>query len=81
MAACFEGAPPKTLGRQVSLWISRLSKGVERERREWAENVQVGVKVDDADGTVGSCDAAEKRQGDGVVAAESDDSGECLAFE
>ena len=32
MAACFEGAPPKTLGRQVSLWISRLSKGVERER-------------------------------------------------
>ena len=53
----------------------------EEERMGWVENVQVGVKVDDADGTVGSCDAAEERQGDGVVAAEGDDSGECLAFE
>lgn len=37
-------------------------------------DLQMAVKVDDADGTVGSDYAAKKRKGDGVVAAEGDDS-------
>jgi hypothetical protein len=39
------------------------------------------VEVDDGDGAVGAGDAAEEREGDGVVAAEGDDAGEGLALE
>ena len=41
--------------------------------------VEVRVKVDDGDGAVGSVDAAQEREGDGVVAPEGDDSREGLA--
>lgn len=41
--------------------------------------VEVGVEMDDADGTVGFCDGAEEGEGYGVVAAEGDDAGEGAA--
>lgn len=41
--------------------------------------VKVGVEVDDGNGTVGSCDGAEERKSDGVVAPQGDQSGESSA--
>lgn len=40
----------------------------------------MAVEVDDGDGAVCSVDGAEERQGDGVVTAEGDDSGESLSL-
>ena len=39
------------------------------------------VKVNDRDRTIGTVDAPQQGQGDGVVAAERDDARQCLAFE
>lgn len=44
----------------------------------WA--LQMAVEVNDADGTVFTVDAAQQRQGDGVVTAEGDDTRKRLAL-
>jgi hypothetical protein len=41
--------------------------------------LQVAVKVDDSDGSVFSVDGTKKRECDGVVSSESDQTGECFA--
>jgi len=46
----------------------------------WLPGVQVRVEVDDCDRAVGAVHAAEQRQGDGVVTAESDHTRERLAL-
>ena len=71
MLACSEGAPPKTLGRQVSLdggVIGSFKGGNTRVDL----GLQMAVKVDDGDGPVFSVDGTEKGEGDGVVASEGD---------
>jgi hypothetical protein len=42
--------------------------------------IEMGVEVDDGDWTIGAVDAAEERQGDGVVASQGDDAGEGMSF-
>ena len=42
--------------------------------------VEMAVKVDDGDGTVSTVDGAQKGEGDGVVTAKGDDTGEDLAL-
>lgn len=41
--------------------------------------VEMAVKVNHRDGSVGTVDGAQQRQGDGVVASESDETGQRLA--
>ena len=53
MEACFEGAPPKTLGRQVSLFI------VSELNQSTPEDVQMTVEVNHTDGAIGSVDASK----------------------
>lgn len=78
MDACFVGAPPKTLGRQVSLIgaVRELLVGGWRKR-----GLQMRVEVNDADGTVCTVNASEKWQSNGVVAAESDHTGKRCSLE
>lgn len=44
-----------------------------------AAGLQMTVKVNNGDGTVGCDDAAEEGKGDGVVASESDDAWKSFA--
>lgn len=43
-------------------------------------SVKVGVKVDDADGSIGSVDGSEKWQSDGMIATKRYDSRQCFAL-
>ena len=66
MLACSLGAPPKTLGRQVSLCEGQhVGLGVWKE----GGDVQMAVKVDDGDGTVFAVDGAEEGECDCVIAS------------
>jgi len=78
MLACSLGAPPKTLGRQVSLFRG-LIRDQEREGRGGA-SVQMAVKVDDGDGAVFAVDGAEEGESDGVVTSKGDHTRECFAM-
>lgn len=70
MLACFDGAPPKTLGFQVSLvFLSR-----ESDSSMWGSDSQMAVEMDYADRSIGFVYAPQQRQRDSVVSAKRDDS-------
>ena len=46
-------------------------------KKEWG--LQMAVKVDDGDGAIFSVDRTEKRECDGVISSESDQTRESLA--
>jgi hypothetical protein len=78
--ACSLGAPPKTLGRQVSLkGVSVWSGGWEREGNAgW--DLQMAVEVDDGYRAIFSVDGTQKRECDSMVSSKSDQARKCFAF-
>lgn len=57
---------------EVGTVVDRGLLGRTAAEHLWSPGVQVRVEVKDCDWTVGTSDAAQKRQSDGVVAAQSD---------
>ena len=46
----------------------------------WSPGIQMGIEMDDGDRAVGAVHAAEQRERDSMVSAESDETWQCLAL-
>lgn len=66
MDAISEGAPPKTLGRPITVSGSVFDLMLE------LTCVQMAVEVDDGYRSVGAIDRAEQWKGDGMVTSQCD---------
>ena len=80
--ACLLGAPPKTLGRQVSLQAKgQTETPILYENGRVVRNrgiLQMAVKVDDTNGPVCPVHTSQKWEGNCVISAERDDPWQCF---